>query len=84
MDVIKMTNQRPNNPFPILSFLPQLTALFLCQKWISSSHFESSLQASANLRSKGLSIFEGCSGCGEVGKAVASATRGLRFESSHW
>ena len=24
------------------------------------------------------------SGCGSVGRAVASKTRGLRFESSHW
>ena len=24
------------------------------------------------------------SGCGSVGRAVASNTRGLRFESSHW
>ena len=24
------------------------------------------------------------SGCGSVGRAVASETRGLRFKSSHW
>ena len=29
-------------------------------------------------------FFFGGSGCGSVGRAVASDTRGLQFESSHW
>ena len=44
---------------------------------------ESDKRLKINIKGRELVCWLG-SGCGSVGRAVASNTRGLRFETSHW